>query len=614
MGISGSSKNRERLVDRMCGTIAHRGPDDRGSYIDDDIAIGMQRLSIVDIAGGHQPFSTEDGRVQLVFNGEIFNYKEMRQAFISDGASLRTSSDTECILHQYIRRGLDGFHELNGMFAVAIWDRRTRSLHLVRDRMGVKPLYYYWDGRTFAFASEIKAILALPQIQKAVDPRGIWDYLTFRYVPGPGSIWRNIHKVPPGHRLTVTVGSAPRIERWWDIPVPNITRRTGEALDEEFAYLFRDAVKMRMVADVPVGVMLSGGLDSSAVASVAAESHGEAVKTFSVSFLNSPETDERSYARAVAAYLGADHHEIEIGQQEFIDFLPRLVHFADEPMADLASVPLYYVCELARQSVKVVLSGEGADETLAGYDFDQWHARRLEQFPPRRRGPAAFLRELVRPGEARQGGGDLRDDATPPHMTNYMTSAEKETLCGRRLTEADSLDVVRAHLHRAGSRPALDQILYLYCQDWLVEDLLMKADRMSMANALELRTPFLDYRLVEWAARAPVAVKVGSGADGIFETKHVLRRFAAGRLPTEILRRPKQGFPVPVYDWLAGPLRDWARDLVLSPSAKLRQWCDGRQLAGMVDAGTAPDAAMSDRHRLWNLLVLEHWLQAWTVV
>ena len=591
LGYPDSSDVRRGIVERMGESIAHRGPDDRGHYVDEHVAIGLQRLSVIDLPGGHQPMATEDEAIHIVFNGEIYNYRDVRQQLMSAGETFRTRSDTEVILRQYRRHGLAGFAALNGMFAVAIWDRRSRALHLVRDRLGVKPLYYYWNGTTFAFASEIKALLEIPGVPRDVEPRAIWDYLTFRYIPAPRTVWRHIYKLQPGHRLSISAEapSLPHIERWWDVPRPHQPDDMSDAdAVASFGALFTDAVKLRMIADVPVGIMLSGGIDSSAVASVAVESHGRNLKTFSVAFADSPATDERSYARSVAQHLGTDHHEIEIGAEQFIDFLPRLVRFTDEPLADLASVPLYYVSQLARASVTVALSGEGADEILAGYDFDRWWVARQAA-----------------------GAGDVRQDPVPPHMTNYMTSESKRALFHGGATYPDSLDVVRDRLDRAGPQHPLNQMLYLYCQDWLVEDLLMKADRMSMATSLELRTPFLDYRLVEWAARAPIAAKIGPDDTGRMTTKRVLRQFASGRLPEAIITRPKRGFPVPVYDWLGSSLKPYAEDLVLGREARLPHWLCREPLATLVASGVAAEAPAHDRHRLWNLIVLEHWFREW---
>lgn len=603
---SGGDGAQARLA-AMCDTILHRGPDDRGEFLGDGVALGMQRLSIVDLSGGHQPMSSADGLVQIVFNGEIFNHAALREQEIAHGTRFLTRSDTEVILRLYERMGLACIDLLNGMFAIAIWDGRTEKLHLIRDRMGVKPLYWRFEDGEVVFASEIKAILAAnPGRQTDVSGQAVWDYLTFRYVPGPQTIWTGISKLPPGHRLTLARGGVPEITRYWDIPRPLRTaHRSADVLQQEFDELLIDATSIRMMADVPVGVMLSGGLDSSCVAAAAREA-GHALKTYSVAFRDAPEIDERPYARAVASHLGCDHHEIEIGPREFVDFLPDFVTLTDEPLADLASVPLYYVCKLARQDVKVVISGEGSDEILGGYSFDKvmqnWEARRP---PPGR------LKALFQAARGKTADVDLRQEPYPLVMTNYMTSEEKSALLRETNPRRDSLDIERDRLRDFGPGTPLSQALYAYCGDWLVEDLLMKADRMSMGVSLELRTPFLDYRLVEFAARLPDPLRVGIDQDGQWKTKLILRRFAEKRLPREIIDRPKQGFPVPVYGWLSGELKDWAYEMLAGPQTRLTELCKPEGLQAMLEAGTRPDAEMMARHRLWNLIILELWARRW---
>ncbi len=599
---------RRAALRRMSNAVRHRGPDDEGYFDAPLIGLGIRRLSIVDLQGGHQPVASEDGRVQLVFNGEIYNHAALRETLRARGYAFRTKSDTEVILRQYQSGGVDALSELNGMFAIAIWDGRSGTFTLVRDRLGVKPLYYHWDGRRLFFASEIKAILASGCVSAEIEPRGIWDYLTFRYVPGPASIWKQIHKLPPAHFLTISIDRPhPMLKRYWDIPYADAARHgDDDQFDQEFAALFTDAVNLRMNADVPVGVLLSGGLDSSAVAAAISQAPGARLSTYSVAFADSPETDERQYAREVAAHVGADHQEVVIGEEEFLDFLPRFVVATDEPLADLASVPLYYVSRLARERVKVVLSGEGSDEILGGYNFDEavrsWDAASQ----PR----SGILKRLL--SRFTDGGNavDLRRALVPMHMTNYFDTAAK----GRLMSGAeypDSLDVIREALSRVKSTEPLHQALYVYCQNWLVEDLLMKADKMSMANSLELRTPFLDYRLVEWAARTPSRIKVGRDPDGQYRTKRVLRRFAQRHLPERIITRPKQGFPVPVYGWLSNSLKPWAHDLVGGSDSRLRNWLTRQGIDAALANGSATESNMLDRHRLWNLLILELWLRAW---
>ncbi len=600
MGAGDAAK--ARLL-RMCSTILHRGPDDEGSFIDEGIALGMRRLSIIDIAGGHQPMTTPDGNLTIVFNGEIYNHHDLRNRLIAQGHSFRTRSDTEVVLHLFERDGLESLNLLNGMFAIAIWDRRRRSLYLLRDRMGVKPLYYAWDGKRLIFASEIKAILSALPLRPAVNAQAIWDYFTFRYIPQPQTIWQGIYKLPPAHHLTLRAGAtAPLIERWWDIPTPAPQAWQDADHIAEFDVLLSDATRLRMLADVPVGVLLSGGLDSSLLAARA--TGGPRLKTFSIAFEDAGDIDERPYARQVARRIGSDHNEIAITHQQVRDFLPDLVHYADEPLADAVCVPMHYVCKLVREHVKVVLSGEGADETLGGYSFDQ-AAKQWD-------GAAA----LAQAGDTGVDPAllDLRRARLPPTMTAYL-SDEQKALLFRRSDYADSHAGDRQALVRYGDATPLSQALYLYCQDWLVEDLLMKADKMSMSTSVELRTPFLDYRLVEAAARLPDHLRVGRDASGIYETKRILRILARrGELPDDIVERPKMGFPVPIYEWLRDPRRllSVVTDHLTGPGIRLHEWLDPQALAAVVALGTAVPGKRKNQHILFNALVMEMWLRHWT--
>ena len=615
---------RHSLLRRMCTTIVHRGPDDQGLFFDECVGLGFQRLSIVDLEGGHQPMASNDGAVHVVFSGEIFNHVALRQELKDAGLRFTTDSDTEVLLRLYEREGLRAFERMNGMFAVAIWDRRKGLFHLVRDRLGVKPLYYARVGESLIFGSEIKAVLASGQIQRAVNEHALWNYLTFRYVPAPETIWQGVMKLPPAHSLTLRMDGNEHAQpyRWWSVPLhTSEVEKSDPEYEEEFQALFEDAVGLRMCADVPVGIMLSGGLDSSAVVA-AAHLTARDLKTFSVAFADSPEIDELPYARQVAREFGTDHHEVVIGQQDFMDFLPDFVWHTDEPLADLASVPLYYVSRLAREHVKVVLSGEGADEILAGYSFDNW-ARRWDQvaaananMPWWSKGIGGQLAARLSPEFARQRDlaatlYDQRKAPEPITMTNYWSSSDKRRLLAGEQGWPDSMDRVRSQYSEAGEQHPLNQVLHVYCQDWLVEDLLMKADKMSMANSLELRTPFLDYRLVEWAAALPAQLKAGRTPSGQYRTKEILRRYAAPRLPSTIVNRPKQGFPVPVCGWLSGPLASWATDTLLSQQSQVRAWFHTAALSEVVDTGTSATASTMETHRLWNLLILEIWMRKW---
>lgn len=614
--------DREPLLRQMSATIAHRGPDDHGTYIDDHVGLGFQRLSIVDLEGGHQPMSAASGQVVVTFNGEIFNHVELRDELVRIGRQFRTRSDTEVILQLYEQWGIEGLARLNGMFAIAMWDKARRTMHLVRDRLGVKPLYFAKVGGALIFGSEIKAILASARMEKSVNRQAVWDYLTYRYVPAPQTIWNGIFKLQPAHRLEVKLDDAePRVSRWWDMPMgaPESGKHDCD-YEEEFRYLFEDAVKLRLQADVPVGITLSGGLDSSAVVAAARE---RSLHTFSVAFADSPDTDELAYARMVSERFATRHHEVVIDEDDFVGFLPDFVWYTDEPLADLASIPLYHVSKLARQHVKVVLSGEGADEVLAGYNFETW-AKLWDQAAVAKTrvsgamGTMSSLLAPLIPAARRQRElaaviTDLRLLADPLSMTNLWSSAEKQQLLAGTDVWPDSLNCVRHHLNRIGEQEPLNQALYSYCQDWLVEDLLMKADRMSMANSLELRTPFLDYRLVEWAGRLPVRLKAGPTATGIYRTKEILRRYAADVLPAEIVERPKQGFPVPVYGWLSAKLAPWATEMLLDSASRISNWLRPDALQGVVRAGTHVDATPLAQHRLWSLLILEIWMRRWAV-
>lgn len=615
----------EARLRAMTDTILYRGPDDGGVHVDGGLGFGFRRLSIVDLAGGHQPMASDDGQVWVMLNGEVFNHNALRDDLRAQGASFRTSSDTEVLLRLYEREGLAAFNRMNGMFGVAIWDARTQNLHLVRDRLGVKPLYYAPREGGLVFGSEIKAILASGLVAQDVNRRAIWDYLTFRYVPAPETVWTGVHKLPPGHVLTIgTDGKPPRVERWWHMPMaapPRPAQKSDADYDREFAELFEDAVALRMRADVPVGITLSGGLDSSAVVA-AARATTDKLMTFSVAFEGSPETNELPYARTVARHFSTDHHEVTVSARDFMDFLPDLVFYSDEPLADLASVPLYYVSRLAGQHVTVALSGEGSDEIFAGYNFEQ-RAQVWDKATTARAGLPAWSHSRAGALLARLSKGfaqrrneaasviDQRAVPEPISMTNYWSSEQKRALL--KWTEAfpDSFDRPRRLLAELGDQPPLNQALYLYCQDWLVEDLLMKADRMSMANSIELRTPFLDYRLVEWAGTLPLRLKAGPDENGVYRSKQILRRYASRHLPSEIIDRPKQGFPVPVYGWLSTDLKDWAHDMLLSSASKATDWFEPKALADIVRQGTAPSAGMMERHRLWNILILEHWMRRW---
>lgn len=628
VGVAGDFSRDEclRIVQTMNDVIVHRGPDDQGTWAEDGFGFGMRRLSIIDLAGGHQPIWDDPSGLGIVFNGEIYNYKSLRDRLEREGHSRWTSnSDTEVLLKSFALAGEEAIHDWNGMFGVALWDSLQKRLTLIRDRLGVKPLYYSWDGKTLVFASEIKAILASGLVEKRLSRQAVWDYLTFRYVPGPETIWEGIRKLPPGHLLEFARGSEPQERCYWktDVCQSDGGKFDQERVDREFAELFLDAVNLRLVAsDVPVGVFLSGGLDSSAIAAAAVELGHRNFHTFSVGFAEGGLYSELPYARRVAEHVGAQYHEVVVDREQFLEMLPQVVYYSDEPLADLTLVPLLSVSRLARECVKVVLSGEGSDEVLAGYNLDEmereWQMIGSVQRLPRlmlSTGtqlanvalPEKFARRARRVSEV-----PLKDwnQQTRPHMTRYWAQDEKQRLWPDEAGE-DSERILAAQYAHARSGDPLQQLLSVYQKSWLVEDLLMKADKMSMATSLEARTPFLDYRLVEWANRQPNGVKVKNVGFRQYRTKDVLRRFCESRLPAEILQREKRGFPVPAYTWLQEGLEPWVRERLLDRESRVTAAFDRQEISRLITqaAAGAGDAA----HRVWMLVILEYWLEAWGV-
>lgn len=613
------------VIRKMGRAIEHRGPDESGYWAEDGFGFGVQRLSIIDLKGGQQPMWDDGGELGVVFNGEVYNYRDVREVLVREGHCFRTNSDTEVALRSLAHEGLEAAHQWNGMYALAAWHRGERKLWLIRDRMGVKPLYYYWDGKVFLFASEIKAILASGVVERRVNRQSVWDYLTFRFVPGPETIWHGIRKLPPGHTLELTPGREPKESRYWST---DVLCRNGHAVseaeqEEEFAELFTDAVRLRITAsDVPVGLLLSGGLDSSAVSAVAVELGHRNFHTFSVGFDTGGYYSELPDARNVARLHNTRHHEIAIGRDEFIELLPETIHYSDEPLADLASVPTLAVCRLARQEVKVVLSGEGADEVLGGYDLGRmervWDViRTLQRVPGPVLGVGRVGANLLLLGRyhniAKRIAHEPLSDwnrSDLPHMTKLWGQGEKQELWPGAACE-NSERILEQLFMQARSPDPLQQTLSVNQKAWLVEDLLMKADKMSMATSVELRTPFLDYRLVEWANRQPNSVKVRKTGIARYETKHILRRFCAGRLPEEVVKRRKRGFPVPAYQWLQAGLETWAAETLLAPAGRLFGAFDQEAVKDLLRKSREGD--LTAAHQVWSLIVLELWLRAWEV-
>lgn len=599
-------------VTRMTDALTHRGPDDFGYFFDGPVGLGHRRLSIIDLAGGRQPIENEDGSVVIVFNGEVYNYAGLTRDLLARGHTFRTRSDTEAMVHAYEEYGDDCVQRFRGMFGFAIWDRPRRRLLLARDRLGVKPVYYYIGDGFLAFASEVKALLELPGVPREIDEEAFEQYLILRYVPGPRTMFRGIRKLQPGHRLICEAGRV-KIEKYWDVAFQVDEGRSDAESLERFQALLDESVRLRMIAEVPVGIFLSGGLDSSTILAKMAQLTGHRVKSFAVGYPTrgdaDPAANEFGYAGLVARAIGAEHHEYRVTADQFRDFMPEMVRQLDEPLADASCPPLYFLSRLAREHITVVLSGEGADEILGGYGIyqrmmaiDALHRRApgaLAEWAPRLAalGPKEIVRRYVRllglPLEQSYRG-----------VSRGLSSEVLDRLRPGGSPPPHSLDALfEAHFGAARGASALNKMLYVDTKVWLPDDLLLKADKMTMANALELRVPFLDHELVEFAATLPARLKV-RGLTG----KVLLRRAMKGVLPQEILGRPKKGFLTPMRDWFRNELAGFAREVLLDPASACRARFDARALTALLDEHRRGEAQREQE--IWTLLVFEHWNRA----
>jgi asparagine synthase (glutamine-hydrolysing) len=565
MLASGATVSPE-LVKAMADTIYHRGPDDEGYYVSGPIGLGFRRLSIIDLKSGHQPVANEDGTVQIIFNGEIYNYKELRALLLTKGHVFRTNSDTEVIVHLYEEFGPQCLDMLRGMFAFAIWDANTKTLFLARDRVGIKPLYYCLTDTSLVFASEIKAILADPSIRRDIAPEMIDRFLTFLYVPGEETLLKGIRKLAPGHYLIVRDGKT-TIKQYWDLrfaePAKSRSLKDAEA---ELLSLLAESVELHMIADVPVGVLLSGGVDSTGVLSFATHATDKPVSSFTVGFSGGQVADERPYAKLAAEKFGTTHHDMTITAEDFVAFLPKYVWHMEEPVCEPPAIAMYYVSKLARKYVKVLLSGEGGDEAFAGYS----NYRNLVWLERVKRGLSPLNGTVARglsladslfhlPRVAKYV--PLMSDRFPDYYYSRTSNPYRYTGNGlgkvysadfaRAIDREHSLEPVRALQAHVEGQNTLDAMLYIDTKSWLPDELLIKADKMTMANSVELRVPLLDHKVLEFAASLPPSFKLNG-----FTPKYILKKVLSQKIPTEILNRKKTGFPVPYESWLRNDLKD----------------------------------------------------------
>lgn len=604
-----SSEERTAILTRMCQVIFHRGPDDQGIQIDGPVGLGMRRLSIIDLAGGHQPMSGEDGTVTIVFNGEIYNFHELHEQLKARGHQFKTHSDTESIVHCYEEFSDACVKHLRGMFVFAIWDDKSKTLFLARDRAGKKPLYYTRTARgSFIFGSEIKSILEHPDVEREINLEALDAYVTLGYVPDPLSIFRGIHKLPPGHSLTYSQDKI-TLKQYWDFVYESAPVRSEESYVEELRVLLEDAVRARLISDVPLGAFLSGGIDSSTVVALMAKLMGQPVKTFSIGF-REDSYNELKYARITAEKYGTDHHEFFV-TPEICEIADELVRHFDEPFADPSAIPTYMVSKLAREHVTVALSGDGGDELFGGYEryLVERNRRMFAQLPK------AFRENVMHPLSMRlphgaRGRNLLHNLALDP-VHRYLDSVSVFTSMNRSLlysadfkreleNEHSATESFLDHASKVKTGADLDLLLYTDSKTYLPGDILTKVDRMSMAASLETRAPLLDQKLIDFVTRIPAALKIVGN-----ETKYILKRAVKGLVPDEIMTRPKQGFGLPLAKWINQELRGRIRDTLTEPITRQRGYFEPSYIRVLLDEHER--GRRDHSYSLWALLMLELW-------
>lgn len=605
-GIDGSPVAQGE-VHAMCQALVRRGPDDEGYFTAGNIGLGMRRLSIIDIATGQQPVSNEDGTIQVVLNGEIYNFRELRQELEAQGHRFSTVSDTEVIVHLYEEYGIGCVDKLRGMFAFALWDANYKKLLVVRDRLGIKPLFFGEFNGKFVFASELKALLQLPWVERNLDFSAVSHLFTFLTTPSDQSIIAGVHKLEPGHLLTIELNQAPKIRKYWDVNFTTDTSLDEASTTERLQELLAESVKLRMISDVPIGAFLSGGIDSSAIVATMAGMSDRPVQTFTIGF---PEKqyNELEHARVVAKHFGTEHHELVL-EPDIVNMMSDLAWHLDEPFGDSSAIPTFMVSKLAAEHVKVVLSGDGGDELFAGYD-----KYRVEQKERRYRHIPAMIRSLFgavgnHMSEGMKGRNFMRHHAlNGSHRyldaSTLFDQEEKQSLFSGEVIDsvmrADPWKELLACLDREDTH-WLSAIQYLDIKNYLPLDILTKVDRMSMANSLEARVPLLDHKLVEFAATIPPNAKLQGGTS-----KHIFKQAMRGILPDSIIDRPKQGFAVPLGRWFRGELNGFVHDLLLSPTCRARKIFNPDYIEKLL--------AMQARGRdldlqLWTMISFELWCQ-----
>ncbi len=619
-GISSHASNllsQNQILEQMNNSMTHRGPDDSGYHVEPCAALAMRRLSIIDLATGHQPISNEDDSIWLVFNGEIYNFQEIRENLERRGHRFKTMSDSEVIIHAYEEYGDDCVDHFNGMFGFALWDSNKRRLMIARDRVGIKPLYYSHHQGQLVFGSELKAVLNNPHVPREVDPIALNHFLTLEYIPSPYSIFKHIRKLPAGHRL-VYENDQVRIEKYWDIKRDPVSMSEQEAI-ERLKWLLHDSVRLRMVSDVPLGAFLSGGLDSSGIVSYMSDASSVTPQTFSIGFQEST-YNELPFARSVANKFGTQHRE-EILKPDILDLAYKLISHLDEPLGDFSIFPTFLVSQMARKHVKVVLSGDGGDEVFGGYDtYVAQNMARTYQFLPavmRQRILPSILDRLP-PRPAKKGfinkakrfveGGALPSHLQHTRWMMFMNQANKQDLYSGAMldyiADASVESTLGSYFAQAEAEDfdPLAQQQFVDIKTYMAENILTKVDRMSMAASIEARVPLLDHRIVEFGVNLPASLKMNGG-----NTKSVLRQVMADRLPADVLNKPKEGFSIPIKHWLRGPLNPLMMELLSPERVSQRNYFNPETVTRWIGEHMA--GRVNHSHRLWALMVFELWQQ-----
>ena len=597
-------------IRRMCQSIVHRGPDDEGTYVKDGAGLGVRRLSVIDIAGGHQPVFNEDKTICIVYNGEIYNFPELRRELESRGHRFLTHGDTEVIVHLYEEMGRDCVKRLRGMFAFAVYDTRNRCLLLARDRLGIKPLHYAFAGGRLLFGSEIKSILAVAPELATIDQQALWRYMYFGYIPDPDTAFLPIKKLPPGHVLEFERGKV-SIHKYWDLPEYSTYQPRGEEeCLQELEQRLAEAVRIRLIADVPLGALLSGGTDSSTIVALMARASSRPVKTFSIGFRHA-DFNEAPYARLVAERFGTEHREL-ILEPDVAETLQSLTHSLEEPFGDSSILPTYYISRLARQQVTVALSGDGGDEAFGGYERYQVHLqRRTFDWIPEWTG--RFYRDHVhRKLPTSVPGRNLAYSVSLPWSERYIEGISlkpfdremallSDDFRSAALGDVDPLSAMRRYLDQALARDPLSRVLYLDSKTYLPGDILTKVDRMSMLTSLEVRVPILDHLFLEWVTGLPPEWKMRGKKQ-----KYILTKLAERvGVPKEVLNRPKQGFTLPLGHWMRNELKDLIMSVLMDSSTRQRGYFNAQGVQRLLDEHF--QARRDHSARIWRFLMFELW-------